>query len=257
MFFILSKIFAGLLFPLPLILVSLLIGLVFYRRRWARGWLALVCLVLYSLALYPVSGFLIGRLEKRYPPLSVNEPVQADAVVMLGGMINPMITSIDGEPEFVDAVDRLFLAQKLVAAGKAPLLIITGGSGLLQQKGVREGSLLAEFLAQRGWLAPAQILSEKESRNTYENAVFTTRMARERGIKKIILVTSAFHMPRSVLCFEAQGLQVIPAPADYYFTGSKNLVVEAVFPAAAALRISTIAIKEYIGLVAYKISGYY
>ena len=201
MFFYLSKILSGLFFPLPLLLLALVAAFVFYRRRFSRLLLGLSVLTLYGLSLYPVAGALISILERQYPAVPIERIPKADAVVLLGGMINPTIRNRPGEPEFIDSVDRLFLAESLLRSQKAPLLIISGGSGFLMQQEASEAVLL--------------------------------------------------------LCFRARGFSVISAPADFYYTGSKNFPIEAVFPSPSALRLSTIAIKEYIGRVAYYFAGYF
>ena len=110
------------------------------------------------------------------------------------------------------------------------------------------------------------MLLERQSANTYENAVFSWELAEPLGIRRILLVTSALHMPRSVPLFENQGFTVIPAPTDYMFTErprSRPLLetwpdlLIGLFPSAGAMSATTQAIKEYIGIGVYWLRGWY
>ena len=110
-------------------------------------------------------------------------------------------------------------------------------------------------LAEEYGIAPEQLLLEDQSRNTYENGLFTARLLHERGWQRILLVTSASHMRRSVGVFERQGLEVTAAPTDF-------AVVEIPFsplrltPDVEALRASSRAVKEYVGIFVYWLRDY-
>ena len=251
-FFGLSKLIPALVFPLPAFLILVLLTFSLRpRKRWRT--LLLSCwLGFYLCCTDLVSGALIGSLEDRYPRLNVTEAPQVDAIVVLGGAVNPLI---GGEaPEFNAAVDRLLSGMDFLRAGKSRSIVLSGGSGLLLQRGEPEAIVLKQWLESR--LPPGiEIISEDRSRNTAENSQFTAQIAGERNWTRVLLVTSAFHMPRSVACFEQSGLNVIAAPTDYYradvFAGP-----EAFFPSASALNITTMALKEYVGLLAYWWVGY-
>jgi uncharacterized SAM-binding protein YcdF (DUF218 family) len=123
---------------------------------------------------------------------------------------------------------------------------------------------MAEILKMLG--VPEEVLwYETESRNTYENALFTRRILEEKGIDRIVLVTSAMHMPRAVGLFEKQGFEVIPAPADYNVTQSDwerlwqpNLTTQLfnASPSVGNLSDTTLALKEYIGIWAYRLRSW-
>ena len=124
----------------------------------------------------------------------------------------------------------------------------------MMQRGASEAELLRDWLRSRG-LPANRVLAEPGSRNTAENARESAAIARKRGWKKVILITSAFHMRRAELCFRRVGLATIPYPADYL----ANRIApgpEAFFPTSAGLIKSTIAVKEYLGLIAYRVRGY-
>lgn len=255
MFFYFSKILSGLLFPYSLFFLASLYLFKRIQNIKLKRKLYFLLLCLYLISFYPVSGMLMGLLESRYPDRASIDFPNADAIILAGGMINPFIFNKDLNPEFNGSVDRLIKAQELLRIQKAPLLIISAGSGLLLQKGEKEADLLKKYLVKNGFDSRL-IISENKSRNTYENALYSRKIANKRKINKILLVTSAFHMPRSVHCFEAQGFEVIAVPTDYY-TYETSLIPEMVFPSPSALRMTTIAIKEYIGITAYYFSGYF
>lgn len=253
MFFYLSKIFSIFLFPYPLFLLLCLVAAWRlppgrFRRLFAAG---LTALILLSSSF--VSGELIGLLEDYHPQPKVAGLPPADAVIVLAGMVNAL-TGQGERPEFLGSADRILAGEELLLAGRAPVLMISGGSGLMLQTGESEARILERWLHARGH-EPNQILIEANSRNTGENAVESAKIVRERGWRRVILVTSAFHMPRSMLCFRKAGVEAVAFPVDYYrhrvFAGP-----EALAPSIGGLRLSTIAIKEYIGIVAYKAKGF-
>ena len=106
---------------------------------------------------------------------------------------------------------------------------------------------------------------EDKSQNTYENALFSAQILKSRGITRVILVTSAQHMPRSVALFEKQGIQVIPAPADFTITvdswqqlSENNLAGQIIdlLPNTSNLGLTSNALKEYLGWLAYRLRGW-
>jgi uncharacterized SAM-binding protein YcdF (DUF218 family) len=165
--------------------------------------------------------------------------------------------------EMNEAGDRITRAASLYRDGKAPLIVASGGaidwlgSQTPEAEGMRE---LLEFME-----IPADaIVTESKARNTYENATLVREIADERGFNKILLVTSALHMPRSVAIFEKQGFEVIPAPADFQVTRSDDGGAQAsmgarlyrLMPDAQHLALSTRALKEYLGSLVYRLRGW-
>lgn len=253
MFFFFSKVLPGLLFPYPLFLIlALIAGLRLKPGRFKKFYFILWTTVVLGSS-YVVAAPLMRSLESRYAPLSIAETPQADAVVVLTGMVTPLSPQRD-RPEFSSAVDRILAGVDLLKNRKAPLIMVTGGSGLLSQLGEPEASVLKTWLMQQG-VPETQIIAESNSRNTAENATETAAIAKQRGIKKVILVTSAFHMWRSVLCFEKAGLEVVAFPVDYYIP-TEFPGVEAVFPHSAGMTVTSMALKEYAGVIAYRLRGY-
>ncbi len=248
MFFVASKIFAMFLFPYPLFL--LLAAFVAWRMRPSRLRFVFRSAVLgiWALSMHVVATGLMRPLENHYPARVASELSRSDAIVVLSGMVNPK-SRRGGRLEFVSSVDRILLGEELLRKNGATFALLSGGSGFLVQKGESEARDLSAWLVARG-ISPRRIVVEADSRNTWENAFESAKIIRARGWKRIVLVTSAFHMPRSVYCFRRAGIEVIPAPVDYY-TFTEFPGPEALVPSSDGLAVSTIAVKEYVGLVAY------
>ncbi|MDQ6973377.1 MAG: YdcF family protein, partial [Mariprofundaceae bacterium] len=113
-----------------------------------------------------------------------------------------------------------------------------------------EGDVMRNVLLDQG-LDADHVFAEKLANNTWENAILMQSMLEKKGISTVILVTSAWHMPRSVACFQAQGLKVIPAPTDY-LTKMSHYDIRSYFPSARAFYDSSLALHEYLGLFFYR-----
>ena len=208
---LLSKILTQLVMPLSLCLLIVPIGLLL-RRRWPRLGLTMCVLGLGWLLLcsLPVPSSALARtLEQTWPQQAATELPDVDAIVVLGGGVSRNTWGINLEA----AADRVWFAARLFKAGRAPLVVLSGGT--LSELGMDwpEAPAMAGFLGDLG-VPESAILLESESRTTHENAVFTERLLRERGIRRILLVTSALHMPRALATFRKLDLEVIPAPTD-------------------------------------------
>jgi len=166
---------------------------------WASTLLWLFFLGILVISFVPVTGYLLK-------PLAMKEEIRhADAIVVLGGGVN------QGRYLTPESSRRLVRAVQLYQEGRAQKIIFSGGFSL--RGGVAEGAVLAQE-ARRMQIPSENILIEKNSRRTYEQAVETKKIADPLRWKSLILVTSYFHMKRAVLCFEQAGFKVYPAPAD-------------------------------------------
>jgi uncharacterized SAM-binding protein YcdF (DUF218 family) len=251
-FFQLSKILTIFIFPLPLVL---LMGFSFavFIQGWKNKILTLIPLLfLWSFSSFPVCQSLIGSLEVDYPPVKIDQVEQADVIVVLGGMINPI--SKHDKPELLSSADRLTDAVILFKNKKADYILFSGGSGILFQQDRKEADYAKEVLIGLG-VPESKIILESQSRNTRENALYTANILKEKKWDQIILVTSAFHMQRSVMTFRNLKIKTIPFPCDYR-TLREDWNWDTIIPSAGALETSTIAIKEWIGLIAYNFAGY-
>ncbi|MEQ9365497.1 MAG: YdcF family protein, partial [Leptospirales bacterium] len=217
MFFYLSKIFTGLFFPYPLFFALCIVAAWRLPRSRFRLLFRAALFALYMLSINSVSGALIGALEEQYPALAVADIPrgEADAIVVLAGMVDPLSAPPGADrPELLGSADRILAGEELWRARAAPELVISGGSGLMMQTGGSEALILQKWLARRG--TPMTV--EADSRNTAENAIETAKIARAKSWRRIILVTSGFHMPRSVACFRrvAPELELVVFPVDFY-----------------------------------------
>ncbi len=162
------------------------------------------------------------------------------------------------------AGDRVLYAAKLYRDGKVQHILLSGGKiDWMDPSEDAQADEMASLLEMIG--VPREALwLQGQSRNTAEDAAFSAEMLKEHGVTRILLVTSAMHMPRSVALFEKQGIEVIPAPTDYgvtqerwetFWKGSFGGVLLNLLPNASSLNMTTNALKEYIGMAVNKIGG--
>jgi uncharacterized SAM-binding protein YcdF (DUF218 family) len=246
-----SKVVTALISPLGTALVLGLLGLVLgwsaRRSRLRRlgqimavaglGWLWL-----WSTPV--VSEALRGWLEDQAGTRELKALPQAAAMVVLGGGVSGPRSPRRPYPDLGSAGDRLWHAGRLFHAGKAPKLILAGGT--VRTGNGSEAEAMQRFLLDMGVPASAMIL-EEGSGNTASNARMTAEILAAEGIDEVILVTSALHMPRARRLFEGAGLRVIPAPTDYEVIDMPLDLLQ-VIPDARALEGSARAIKEVVGI---------
>jgi len=264
MFVFLSKFLPLWVYPTGIITICLIAGIVLVRRypRLTQAILAAALAVLFIAGNRWVSTALARSLEWRYlPPAEVPE---AGVIVVLGGGTQaadyPRSTV-----EINGAGDRMLYAIQLYNEGKAPFLLMSGGYiEWLNDNPVSPAEDMAQLAMTFGVPAEA-IWLQPESQNTYEGAVYSAQILRERGIDRALLVTSALHMPRSVALFEAQGIDVVPLPTDYTVTqrewedltrGSLQEMVISLVPNVSNLSVTTTVMKEYIGMLVYSLRGW-
>jgi uncharacterized SAM-binding protein YcdF (DUF218 family) len=265
MFIFLSKLLPLFVYPLGLACLLIVLALLLKGVGWQRAVLIATLALLFLGGNRWVSTALARSLEWQYLPPA--EIPQAEVIVVLGGGTANAVyprTIV----EISDAGDRVLYAAWLYKQGKAPHLLLTGGALDWAPTATSAAQDMATLLEMMGVPGDALWL-EPDSRNTYEDAVYSARILREKGIHRILLVTSAFHMPRSVRLFEAQGLEVIPLPADYSvvqasgddqgaatLTGDPRAAILSLFPTADNLSRTTRMLKEYIGILVYDLKGW-
>ena len=180
-------------------------------------------------------------LVEQNPSVPIEAISPKDVVILLGGgLAQPGHMGVTG--------DRVMQADLLWRAGKAQVIIVTGAT---------DASFAAELLQAYG-VPPNSIIVESNSRNSHENAINTAAIWRERHFRSGLLVTSATHMPRALASFRKAGLDVAPWPADFNFRGVRY-PASSIFdflPGADALGMTTVAIKEWLGLAIYRLRGW-
>lgn len=244
---------ALLFYPLSLSLLLAVIGALFLHCRWRRVGYCILCLAwgwLYLCSTALFANFLMSVLERDYPPRAMSAVPAVDAIVLLGGGTRGD-THMGVLADLNEHGDRLVHATALYKAGKAPLILLSGGS----LQGVRpEAEQMRDILSVMG-VPRSDIVLEPLSRNTHENAVYSAQLLRQRELRRVLLVTSAFHMRRAMGVFRSQGVQAIPAPTDF-----KRLVGEGVVPSwlpgTGNLSRSTQALHEMLGYQVYRWRGW-
>jgi uncharacterized SAM-binding protein YcdF (DUF218 family) len=250
MFFVISKVLLYLVLPPSGIMILMAIGFLIVKQKRIFGWCLIVFgfLLLYGLSTGPLINSLIVPLETSYPPLK-DKTVRADAIVVLTGGVSDL-SRLGLEPEPSDvSLERLVKGVMLYRSLRRPL-IIAGGSGSLTHSEIPEADAMARAAADLGVLEQ-DIVIENKSRNTLESARAV------RGLLKgnrIILVTSAFHMKRSVALFKKQGFDVVPAPTGYLAL-HRPLSWSSFIPSAVGLTTSSVALSEYISFAWYSVIG--
>lgn len=232
-------------------LVVALFALWLGRRRLAGASLALGLGWLYFCASPLTADYLMEVLERDYPPRAAASLPRAPAMVVLGGSTRGD-ASVEQGADLNGQADRLVFAADLYRQGKAPLVLVSGGSAGHQRPEARE---MADILAVMGIPGRAMVLEEL-SRNTYENAYYGAQLLQQRGIERVLLVTSAFHMERARRAFAAQGIEVIPAATDYQRLTHDSLLPP-VLPSLSAMGRTTYALREMAALIVYDWRGYF
>ena len=248
MLFSLMKAITWFLSPLTLATVGVLLGGYWVWRDHLRRGLWALALSVVWLWVWASPWFFIligGALERAYPPVKPESLPRADAIVVLGGGIKPP-TRLTRDADLDMAADRGWYAARCFHADRAPLILFSG---------VSEGPGMRQFLIDLG--VPAKkIVLETDSKNTHQNSLFTREKLKEIKAKRILLVTSAWHMRRSLLVFKHMGVEAVPAATDYEALSMRGLLSPSklayYLPTADCLDKSSAAQKEYIGYWAYR-----
>lgn len=248
MLIILKLLYAWLL-PPGIFLLAILLAYFFCRKSKNARWLLYVFALVYLLSIQAVSDFVIKPLENAYPQPAVSELKDAQAIVVLGGGSYSGVSDFDGEGQIgADAANRLFMGLRLHKALGLPV-ILSGGK--VFSYSASEADVAYRLLKASG-VEEKYLIKEDRSRNTAGNAKFTKEICGQKHFEKVILVTSAYHMPRSVAFFQREGVDVIPYPTDYRTDKKTVLNAFAFTPLADSFYNTATAMKEYLGLLAVK-----
>ena len=239
----LHKILPLLVSPLFLIIILVLWGSIFRSKR--AGLAATSILIVCSLPVF--SNKLIAYLEKDYSLVLPASAKTADAIVVLSGMVRTIDGTNGLEYEWGEASDRIFAGIDLIKENKAPILVLTGGK-LPWSVGKPEGEYLKGYAEKLGVPSDIIILTENVQ-NTDQEAKAVVKLL-NKEIPHIILVTSAFHMPRAQNVFEAAGIAVSPFPVDFLSGASKTKIMD-FMPDAEAFRNTSFFVREIIGRLYY------
>lgn len=253
MSFALSKILWSLMMPGHLLALTLAAGTVLLfandRLRRLGRWLVVAAATGSTVLLVtPVGDWAARPLEERFARSAL--PERVDGIIMLGGAVDPMMAANRDEPSVNQATERILAFVELARRYPEARLVSSGGSGLLLHPDAKEDRVMRAVFRQIGFDS-GRVLFETESRNSWENALHSRDLAKPAPGEVWVLVTSAMHMPRSVGIFQRLGWPVIPHPVDYRSFDTSAPYTG--FEVERALVLVTAAVREWIGLAAYRL----
>ncbi len=229
------------LFVLLLLALSVWLGI---KRQARQGFaLLIINLLLYASMTPLVSDAFIGSLEHQYTPPTT---IQSDVIVVLGGGATSGTPDIDGEGNLSGAAgNRLITAVRLYRQTGLP--IIFSGGQVFADSG-NEADIARRQLIGMG-VPPQDVYAENRSLNTAQNADNTAQLLKQHSWSKPLLITSAFHMPRSVMEFERADMKVQPYPTDYWVSQPGSMYVGKFSPSGSSISSTGTACKEYVGML--------
>lgn len=255
MFFIASKIFWFVAEPVSLAVVVGVLGLLLGLTRFTSSGRALMAGAIIALAaglLTPLGALLLWPLEARFPPPPADIPAPA-GIIVLGGALDMEKSEARGQVSLTADAARLTAGIELARRYPSARLVFTGGSAGLLLEGRAEA-----IGARKLWLSlgvpDERMTFENKSRNTWENALFTRDLVKPRPEETWLLVTSAWHMPRSVGIFRRLGFDVIPYPVAYRTFGDERDFLQPPSTIDKVLMLDN-AVREWAGLLAYRLAG--
>jgi uncharacterized SAM-binding protein YcdF (DUF218 family) len=255
LFFVFSKTIGVMLLPINFLIGLGLLGAVLLATRAARlgRRLLVVSIVLLALAGFsPLGNLLLYPLEQRFPPW---DPARGapDGIIVLGGPVDPDLSLAHHAPAVTNSPDRMITAAALAYRYPNARLVYTGGSARLMSNDAKEADYARTIFESLG-IAKSRLTMERLSRNTAENAAFTRDLLKPKSGERWLLVTSAFHMSRSVGLFRKVGFAVEPYPVDWRIGGRDDLFTFNNTAGEGLARTDT-AVREWMGLAAYRLTG--
>ncbi len=235
------------LFPLALLAAFLL---ALRLRRHRRGILAILALVLLFLIAWPPVAHSTMRLfERNFPPLK-NEAPDTQAIVVLASEVCPPSPEFPRARPGSDTYERCQYAAWLYRARPLPVLA-SGGPGNL---GIGAYSAVMRDTLLHLGVPEANIWCETRSHSTHENALYSSQMLREKGIRRIVLITDAYHMLRASACFRKEGMEVSPGPCG--FRTYEGFHWQQLLPGWEPISWNEDALHESVGLLWYRAHGW-
>lgn len=241
----LHKILPLIFSPLFLIIFLIVFGLVINSKKISL--FGILILIFCSMPI--VSKKLVSYLEIDYELGQGIGSEPADAIVVLSGMVKTIKTKNGLKYEWGGAADRIFAGVELFKENKAEILILTSGK-LPWSVGMPEGEYLREVAIKFG-VPEKSILLTENVENTDQEAKAIKKLFSKNN-PKVILVTSAFHMPRAQIVFEAAGINIMPFPVDFQI-GVSKLTFMSFIPSVGSLQGTSFFVKEMIGRIYYKL----
>jgi uncharacterized SAM-binding protein YcdF (DUF218 family) len=255
LFFVLSKTIGVMLIPTNFLIGVGLLGVLLLLTRLARlgRRLMIASIVLLAIAGFsPVGSWLLYSLESRFPPW---DPARGapDGIIVLGGSIDTDLSVAHDAPVVRNAADRIIAVAALARRYPNARIVFTGGSANLISNDAKEADYAGAIFEGLG-IAKTRLTMERQSRNTQENAQFTKEIVAPKPGERWLLVTSGYHMPRSIGLFRKAGFAVEAYPVDWRVGGRFDLLAFSSI-AGEGLARTDVGLREWIGLVAYWATG--
>jgi uncharacterized SAM-binding protein YcdF (DUF218 family) len=255
LFFLLSKTLGVLLLPTNFLISIGLAGALLLVTRYAslgRKLLVTAIVLLAICAWSPLGKLLVYQLEARFPSWDASKGAP-DGIVVLGGPIDADLSAAHGGAVVSSAGDRIIAAAVLAHRYPHARVMYSGGSANLVSTDAKEADYAAQLFEGLG-ISKARLLMERQARNTHENAELSKAMADPKPGERWLLVTSAFHMPRSVGLFRKAGFNVEPYPVDWRIGRGADVLTLSTVAGDGFMRVD-LAVREWMGLIAYWATG--
>jgi uncharacterized SAM-binding protein YcdF (DUF218 family) len=256
LFYYLSKLLWNIASPGGLISIAALTALIARVSSRTKLFNRIVQPLLFFIVLLtfiPVGNIMMHPLETRFPT-NPTLPKKLDGIIVFGGALNPVMTQHWNQLETNQYNERLLYFAWLAREHPGASLIFTGGNASMDRSKPTESGSLSSFINLYG-IEADRVTFEDQSRTTFENALYSAKLILESKMEgKWLLITSAFHMPRAIGVFCAQGIEVIPYPVDHQ-TNSGILLPGFQFDFLGNLQILNQAMHEWLGLLAYFLTG--
>ncbi len=256
MFFYVAKITWFLAQPSNALLILLLVGTIMLWTGWARAGrriVALAAVLLLVAGLTPFGNIAALPLEQRFPRADLSNGNPPDGIIVLGGSEDTHVGRARNVTALNEAGERITEAMALSRRFPEARVVFTGGSARLLYA-ARKETVGAKALLTRLGLDPKRLVLEDRARDTFENALYTKALVKPGAGERWLLVTSAFHMPRSIACFRAVGFDVEPWPVDYRTRGPQDWRRFFDKPSQGLKRVD-MAAREWVGLIVYRLTG--
>lgn len=242
------------LIPSNGVVIVLAVGVLLFWSRFrqlGKMLTTISAVAIVMVAATPLVWWIAKPLEARFPPMQ-ELPESIAGIIVLGGSFQPGLTSDLSQVQLNDHAERLTTFLALARRNKSVRLVFSGGAKAFSDSALTESDIARELLESLG-LDGRRVIFEKRSRNTCENAIYTAELVNPQEEQRWVLVTSAMHMPRAVGAFAHAGFRILANPVDY--TQPNNPLSEYPLSLTRNFRALDFAVHEWLGLLAYRISG--
>jgi uncharacterized SAM-binding protein YcdF (DUF218 family) len=255
LFFVISKTFGVMALPTNFLIGLGVVGAVLLATRFAslgRKLMVTSVLLLAICGFSPIGNLLLYPLESRFPAWdpALGAP---DGIVVLGASIEADLSAAHSAAVVRSSPDRIIAAAMLAHRYPNARVVFSGGSANLISNDAREADFAGAIFEGLG-IAKSRLIMERRSRNTFENAEFSKSLVTPKPGERWLLVTSAFHMPRSVALFRKAGFAVEPYPVDWRVGGPGDRFNFTTI-AVDGLGRTDVAVREWLGLIVYRVTG--